>query len=282
MITLGVPLIGTVKSIGNGSCILSVEGTDVPMNIWELPPKSKPGKEFTVFVYNDSKESLKATRQTPLAKLNDFAVLTVKEVKPWGAFLEWGIQKDLFLPQREQNSPVRELQKIIIRVIMDHEQTGLIATSKLDSHFKYDTSGLNNGDDVEMLVFASTKLGYPVVVNNSYRGMLYRNEVFTTLEIGEKVTGIIKNIREDGRLDCSLQQVGFVPAMEDARETILKTLKSFNGFLPLHDKSSPDEIASILAMSKKNFKRALGILYKERIVRIDKDGISLNRSNKSG
>ncbi len=280
MISLGVPLTGTVKSIGSGTCILTVEGTDVPMNIWELPPKSKPGKEFTVFVYNDAKESYKATRQTPLAGLNEFAVLTVKEVKPWGAFLEWGIPKDLFLPEREMSGPINPGQKVIIRVVLDHEKTGLIATSKLDSHFNYETSTLNTGDEVEMLVFASTKLGYPVLVNNQYRGMLYRNEVFTNLDLGQKVTGIIKNIREDGRLDCSLQQVGFVPAMEDAKETLLNTLDSFNGFLPLTDKSSPDEIASILSMSKKNFKKALGILYKERVVRIDKDGIRLAKKRR--
>ncbi|WP_319562581.1 hypothetical protein [Marispirochaeta sp.] len=243
------------------------------MNIWELPPKSKPGRELEVTVYNDAKESLKATILKPFAALEQFAALKVKTVNDWGAFLEWGLPKDLFLPSREQIKPVRPGEKIVVRVILDHEKKGLIATAKLDSHFNYSPDGLNPGDPAELLVFEEIKIGFGVVVAEQYRGMIYKNEIFQQVDIGQRLNGTIKKIREDGRIDCSLPPLGFNASMEAAKETIVSALEEQRGFLPLHDKSSPEEIASVLNISKKNFKKASGILFREGKIVIEDQGI---------
>ncbi len=273
MIPLGVPVNAVIKSIGSGRCMLLVEGREVPMNIWELPPKSKPGGELEVTVYNDAKESLKATVLKPFAGLDEFAALKVKTVNDWGAFLEWGLPKDLFLPKREQTRPVHPGEKIVVRVILDHEKKGLIATSKLDSCFNYRPAEINPGDQVDLLIFEEIKIGFGVVVSGRYRGMIYKNEIFQDIETGQHLKGTVKKIREDGRIDCSLNPVGFNAAMEAAKETILTALEEQRGFLPLHDKSSPEDIASALNMSKKNFKKASGILFREGKISIEDQGI---------
>ncbi len=252
------------------------------MNIWELPPKSKPGGELEVTVYNDAKESLKATVLKPFAGLNEFAALKVKTVNDWGAFLEWGIPKDLFLPKREQARPVRPGEKLVVRVILDHEQKGLIATSKLDAYFNYRPEEIKPQDQAELLVFEEIKIGYGVVVEGQYRGMIYKNEVFQKIETGQHLTGTVKKIREDGRIDCSLNPVGFNAAMEAAKETILSALEEQRGFLPLHDKSSPEDIASTLNMSKKNFKKASGILFREGKISIEDQGIRRKKYSPGG
>jgi len=282
MIPLGVPVKAVIKSIASGRCMLLVEGREVPMNIWELPPKSKPGGELEVTVYNDAKESLKATVLRPFAGLNEFAALKVKTVNDWGAFLEWGLPKDLFLPEREQARPIRPGEKIVVRVILDHEKRGLIATSKLDSFFDYRPEDLSPGDQVELLIFEEIKIGYGVVVSGKYRGMIYKNEIFQEVSPGLNLKGTVKKIREDGRVDCSLNPVGFNAAMEAAKETILSALEEQRGFLPLHDKSSPDDIAAALNMSKKNFKKASGILFREGQISIEDKGIRRKKHSPRG
>lgn len=275
MIPLGTAVRAVVKSISPGSCTLEIDGQEVPMNIWELPAKSSPGRELEVFVYNDSKESLKATRMTPFARLHDFAPLKVKVVNDWGAFLEWGLPKDLFLPSREQTRRPQAGEKIVVQVVPDHEGKGLIATAKLNARFDYNPSPLAPDQEVRLLVFEETKLGFGVVVENRYRGLLYKTELFEPLSVGDLRRGVIKKIRDDGRIDCALQAQGFRSAIDESTRKLLDVLGRNGGFLPLHDKSSPEEIAAALKMSKKNFKRASGVLFRERRIRIEKDGIRL-------
>jgi uncharacterized protein len=275
MIPLGTPVPARVKSIASGRCTVEIEDREFPMNIWELPPKSKPGKELEVIVYNDSRDSLKASCLKPLARLGEFAALKVKTVNEWGAFLEWGLPKDLFLPLREQKETPKPGAKVVIRVALDHDKKGLIASEKLTSFFDYSPAGLSPGDQVQLLVFEELKIGFGVVVEGRYRGILYKNELFEELSRGEKRQGLVKKIRDDGRIDCTLQPVGFKASAEKAKNALLEALRTSGGFLPLHDKSSPEEIADALHMSKKNFKRAAGVLYKEQKVLIEKQGIRL-------
>ena len=275
MIPLGTPVQSVVKSIVSGRCTLEIEGKEIPINIWELPSRTRPGKELEVIVYNDSKESLKATRLTPFARLGEFAPLKVKTVNEWGAFLEWGLPKDLFLPRREQTHDLKAGEKIVVQVILDHDKRGLIATTKLTQLFDYNPTDIAAGDQVRLLVFEELKIGFGVVVEGRYRGMLYKNELYESAGIGTLHRGVVKKVREDGRIDCALQPVGFKAAAETAKSILLAALEKNNGFLPLHDKSSPTEIAEHLKMSKKSFKRAAGILFKEQRIQIEDRGIVL-------
>jgi len=275
MIPLGIPLTAAVKAIESGRCILDIEGQDIPLNIWELPKRSKPGRELEVTVYNDSKESLKATRLTPFVRPGEFAPLKVKSVNEWGAFLEWGLPKDLFLPVREQAEPVRRGQRVVVWVMLDHEKKGLIASTKLGPHFDYEPSGLEENDPVSLLIFNEIKIGFGAVVNGRYRGILYRTDLFRDIRVGETWQGVVKKFREDGRIDCSLQAQGFKHAIEENTEFLLDALTEAKGYLPLHDKSSPEEIAEKLHMSKKNFKKAAGVLYKEGRITIEPGGLRL-------
>ena len=276
MIPLGTPVPARVKSIASGRCTVEIDGSEYPMNIWELPPKSKPGKELEVIVYNDSKDSLKASCLKPLARLGEIAALKVKTVNEWGAFLEWGLPKDLFLPLREQNQTPRPGTKVVVRVALDHDKKGLIASEKLTSFFDYEPAGLSPGDQVQLLVFEKLKIGFGVVVEGHYRGILYKNELFEELSTGDARQGLVKKIRDDGRIDCTLQPIGFKASAGKAKSTLLEALTKSGGYLPLHDKSSPEEIADALHMSKKNFKRAAGILFKEKKILIEEHGIRLS------
>lgn len=275
MIPLGTPLTATVKSIETGRCILDVDGIEIPLNIWELPKRSKPGRKLEVTVYNDSKESLKATRLTPFARPNEFAPLKVKSVNEWGAFLEWGLPKDLFLPAREQAEPVHRGERVVVWVMLDHEKKGLIASTKLGPHFDYEPSGLEENEEVSLLIFNEIKIGYGAVVNGRYRGLLYRTDIFREIRIGETWKGVVKKVREDGRIDCSLQPQGFKNVIDENTGLLLEALKRAQGYLPLHDKSSPEEIAEHLHMSKKNFKKAAGVLYKDGRLTIEPEGLRL-------
>lgn len=239
-----------------------------------IPQNYKIGETIEVFVYTDSEDRLVATTQQPRVTVDEFGALEVKDVTRYGAFLDWGLDKDLLLPYKEQAYPVKAGEQVVIRASLDHRTQRVIAVSKIESFLEKDTSQLEPGQAVELLVYDRTPLGFKVVVDQKYGGMLYHNEIFQPVQTGESASGFIKKIREDGKLDITLQPAG-VQAIPDAKDQVLNQLQDAGGFLPFHDRSSPEDIKNTFHMSKKAFKKALGGLYKEKKINITDQGVYL-------
>ncbi len=234
----------------------------------------KTGQSIRVFVYTDSEDRLVAVTEQPKAIAGEFASLLVKDVTTVGAFLDWGINKDLLLPYREQLNPLQVGDHVVVKVMTDPKTERVIAISKIQAFISSDVEGLEERQEVDLMVFDQTPLGYKVLINRQYEGLLYKNELFEPLSLGHVKTGYIKKVREDGKVDVSLQQQG-ASGMRDARTDLLDALKNAGGFLPYHDKSDPAEIEAVLHMSKKAFKKALGNLYREKKVSISEQGVQL-------
>jgi uncharacterized protein len=264
-----------VKSLSRGGCWLEAGDMDIYLEKKDLPQGTEEGDTIEVFVYNDAKESIKATTQTPLAQVGDFASLTIKDITSFGVFLDWGIDKDLFVPRKFITRSVEIGDAVVVRLILDFEGKGVLGTAKLDKYIERYSGGLEEDQEVDLLVYRFTELGAVVIVENRYSGLLYKNEIFEKLRIGESKTGYIKKIRDDGLLDVSLQRQGFKAASLDAREIVLEELKQSNGFLPFTDKSDPQTIRERLHISKKIFKKATGGLYKRGLIEFVPEGIRL-------
>ena len=239
-----------------------------------LPENVQVGDDIEVFVYKDSEDRLIATNITPLAQRDEFACLEVKAVSSIGAFLEWGLEKDLLVPHKEQADRMDIGRKYMVRVALDHRTDRLIGTSRLGTFLRGDISDLKYGEEVSVTVYSKTDLGYKVIVNGNMNGLIYKNEVFEDLHIGDERKAFVKKIREDDKLDISLTKQGY-GQISDIQVKIMEMMESEGGFLPLHDKSDPNDIKLILGMSKKNFKKAIGGLYKEGKIKLTDEGIEL-------
>ncbi len=239
-----------------------------------VTPDMEVGHSIEVFVYTDSEDRLVAVTDFPPAQVGEFAALTVKDVTPIGAFLDWGLEKDLLLPFKEQLNPPRAGQRVVVRVCLDPRTQRVIAVAKLQPFFQREMAGLNEKQAVTALVFQETDLGYKVLVDQRYEGLIYRNEVFDALAIGEARRGYVKKVRDDGKLDISLQPIG-VAGIDAGRETVLQKLSETGGYLPYHDKSDADDIQRAFGLSKKAFKRAIGGLYKDKKIALEGEGIRL-------
>ncbi len=255
-----------------GAYLGSKDGKEVLLPTKYIPPKLKVDDELEVFVYRDSEDRIIATTLKPHAEINQFGYLRVKDVNKFGAFLDWGIEKDLMVPFREQIGKMQTGNSYLVYVYLDPKTQRLVATQKIQAHFESSSIDLEVGEEVDLLVGDETELGVNVVINNKYRGLVYSNEIFTDLIIGDRTKGFVKNIRSDQKIDVSLQKMGF-DNLEEGAATILKTLEANKGFLALTDKSTPEDIQFHLQMSKKTFKRSLGILYKKRLVKLTEEGI---------
>ncbi|MDB5255356.1 MAG: hypothetical protein JWM14_51 [Chitinophagaceae bacterium] len=250
------------------------EGQDILLPIKYIPEGIDINDEIDVFVYRDSEDRLIATTLEPRIKLNGFASLRVKDVNDFGAFLDWGLEKDLMVPYREQTTRMRVGQYQIVYLYVDETTGRLAATNKLDRFLEEESEDLTEGQQVDLLVWTETDLGYNVIINQKYKGLLYKNQIFSVVEPGDEVTGYIKHVREDRKIDVSLQQQGFANIEVNA-QVVLDRLKKNKGFLPLTDNSSPEDIMDELQMSKKTFKKAIGTLYKQKLIVLEDKGISL-------
>lgn len=230
--------------------------------------------DIDVFVYTDSEDRPIATTLTPAIQRNEFAALQVVSVTSAGAFLDWGLEKDLLVPHREQAWPMEVGNWYVVFMYLDETTNRLVASSKVNRFLDPDVSDLVMGEEVQLLAYELTDLGVNVIINNRYRGLVYANEIFRTVRPGDPLIGYIKNIRDDSRVDVSLQRAGYENVEPNARR-ILATLKAENGFLPLTDNTSPEVIYAALEMSKKTFKKAIGTLYRERKIMIEAKGIRL-------
>lgn len=239
-----------------------------------VPEDVKPGDNIDVFIYRDNEDRPIATTQTPLAELEQFAVMQVKSTTAVGAFLEWGIMKDLFVPFNQQIHPMQEGDIYVVYVYLDELTQRLAATTRIEQFLQPAETDIEKGDSFSAIVFDKTNIGYKVMLNKTYSGILYDNQTFQRLERGQELTVYVNNIREDGKIDALLQKPG-VASIEDSTSLVREKLKESEGFLPLTDKSSPEEISTLLQISKKQFKKAVGNLYKQREIKLTDDGIEL-------
>ena len=245
-----------------------------------VPPHTRPGDTLRVFVYTDSEDRPVATTLRPKAVVGEVAYLTVKDTAPIGAFLDWGLEKDLFVPKREQQQRLTVGQDCVVKVLLDAKTGRVYGSTRIARHCRKAAGGLRVGQQVRVLVSGFTNLGAPVVVDDTYLGMVYRNETYEPLRIGDRRPGYIRNIRQDGRIDITLRKPG-VASQSAAGRRILEALRKEGGFIPCHDRSPPGEIVRRFAMSKREFKRAIGGLYKQRLITLSPRGIRLNPGSDS-
>jgi hypothetical protein len=240
-----------------------------------IPQNLKPGDKLDVFVYLDSEDRLVATTETPLAMVGEFAGLEVVSIHPKvGAFLNWGLAKDLLLPFPEMEKPVRVGKKVLVRVCLDERSGRIIASARLRRHLNREPAAYATGEPVNVLVIGQTPLGYNVIVEGAHLGLLYADNFAAPLETGERVKAFVRKVREDGKIDLSLDAAGYKRVVP-LKLKIVEMLQENHGRLEFDDDTSPEVVRAIFGASKKAFKQALGALYKSRRIRFLNPGIEL-------
>lgn len=234
------------------------------------------GKDVNVFLYSDSEDRLIATTQTPKITCGNFAVLYVKEVNNIGAFVDWGIDgKDLLIPFNEQRHRLNPDETIMVYAYLDEATNRIVGSTKLHKFFDNENENFEANQEVNLTIAYRTPLGYRAIINGTHIGQIYANEIFTELSVGAEKKGYIKQIREDRLIDVSLQRQGYRQQIPDAAKLIVQKMEANDGFLALNDKSSPEAIYAQLGMSKKAFKKAIGGLYRMKVIEMRADGIKL-------
>ena len=229
-----------------------------------------------VFVYRDSEDRLVATTETPHAMVGEFALLRVLNVNPKiGVFLDWGLEKDLLLPIREQTRPLNPGDWIVVRVALDEKTDRIIASSRLNRYLNHTSPAYAEGQPVGLLVIDESPLGYNVIIEHAHRGLLYHSDLAGPLNPGQPLEGFVRAVRSDGKIDVALDRSGY-RRIAPVTEQIIEALKESGGHLPYHDDSSPEDIRAVFGVSKKAFKQAIGALYRDRRIQIEKDGIRLS------
>ena len=239
-----------------------------------VPEGTQPEDMIDAFIYLDSEDRLVATTLKPKAMVEEFALLEVVSVTQVGAFLDWGLPKDLFVPFREQRQPMEEGKKYLVYVYLDQNSKRIAASSKIEQFLDNIPVDYDVDEEVDLIIVNETDLGYNAIIDNSHLGILYKNEVFQELNPGDKIEGFIKKIRTDGKIDLSLVKAGY-EKISDFADRIIAELEKQDGFLSLTDKSSPEDIYKTFKFSKKNFKAAVGALYKKRMIALEENGIRL-------
>ena len=263
-----------IKILSIGAYLDGGDGKEILLPTRYVPDGAKVGDEVKVFIYHDNEGRLIATTLRPKAVVGEFAFMRVKSVNTTGAFLDWGLMKDLLVPYKEQKLPMREGKWYLVYVRLDHVTGRIMASARIEKFLNNVPPKYEFNQEVDLLVADDTEIGYKVIVNNLHWGMVYHNQVFQRLEKGEHLKGYVKEIREDDKLDISLAPLGY-QKVDGIAQTILHALQMHNGFLPVHDKSDPDVIYSLFRCSKKAFKQAIGALYKQRLIHIEPEGIRL-------
>lgn len=270
-----------IKEIDAGAITLDGGGSgDILLEGRYTARKYNRGEEVDAFVYVDGKQRLLATLQKPYALVGEFAKLTVVGTTEAGAFLGWGLEDDLFVPKSEQQNNMRTGQPYVVFVFLSEKNNRITGSSKLDKFLDKRVPEYAIGEEVDLLIYAKSELGYSAVVNGSHVGMIYKNEVFKKLTIGHRQKGYIKKIRDDFKVDIQLQRTGY-QGVDDVSKNILSIIQDKGGTVTVTDKSPPEEIYDMFEVSKKVFKKAIGGLYKQKIIILDKNGIRLS-DKKSG
>ncbi|WP_309641620.1 S1-like domain-containing RNA-binding protein [Flavobacterium sp.] len=240
-----------------------------------VPERFEIDDELTVFVYLDHEERPVATTLEPYILLNEFALLRVNYVNQVGAFMDWGMEKDILVPFKEQARPMEKGKRYLVFLYMDEKTNRLVASSKTNQFLNNDNLTVERGEEVDLIVSHITEIGINVIINEQHKGLVYKDEVYDdAIRTGDRLRGYIKTIRPDNKIDVSLQKLGY-ENIEPNAQKILDELKASRGFLRLNDNSHPEDIKTVLKMSKKTFKKAIGSLYKDQLIAIKEDGIYL-------
>ena len=239
-----------------------------------VPPDTKMGDELNVFLYHDGEERPIATTQKPFGVLGDIVKLKVVSVTHQGAFLDWGLMKDLFIPKSKMKNFMIPNGEYLVKIVMDEKTGRLAATEKLEPFLSNENLTVKEKDVVNLIVYRHTDIGYEVIINNIHKGILHDNEIYRNISIGDRFEGFIKNILPENKIDVAAGKPGY-NRIEDETEKIIRLLNENNGYLPYHDKSSPEEIYSFFGISKKTFKMTIGNLYKQHKISFTKTGIQL-------
>ncbi|WP_375324314.1 S1 RNA-binding domain-containing protein [Flagellimonas sp. GZD32] len=263
-----------LRSTSVGLFLGDDEETEILLPNKYVPEDFKIDAELEVFCYLDNNERPIATTLKPKIIRNGFAYLEVKEVGTYGAFLDWGLEKQLLVPFREQTLRMEEGKKYVVHCYMDEESMRLTGSGKVDKFLSNEDVDYEVNAAVDILVQRKTPLGWEVIVDNRHKGLIFDSDIYQPISVGNQLKGYVKNVRDDKKIDISLQPIG-AKMLEPTAKIIFEELEKNNGFLPLHDKSSPDEIKSKLHLSKKAFKKGVGILYRQRKINIQDDGIYL-------
>ncbi len=261
-----------VRDTSVGLFLEDDEGTDVLLPNKYVPETYEIEDEISVFCYLDYDERPISTTLIPYIIRNTFALLKVAEVNDYGAFMDWGLEKHLLVPFREQRDKMKDGQWYVVYCYLDEKSFRLVASNKLNKFLSNESLTVEQNEEVDLVVTSKTDLGWEVIINNTYKGLVFFNDVHKKIAVGDVTKGYIKNIRPDNKIDVSLEPIGH-KSLEPAANIIYEKLVANNGFLDLHDKSDPEKIKKVLQMSKKMFKRGVGILYKERKIEITEDGI---------
>ena len=240
-----------------------------------VPEHFELDDELTVFVYLDHEERPVATTLEPYILLNEFALLRVNYVNQVGAFMDWGMEKDILVPFKEQARPMEKGKRYLVYLYMDEKTNRLVASSKTNQFLDNENLTVESGEEVDLIVSHITEIGINVIINEKHKGLVYKDEVYDdSIRTGDRMVGYIKTIRPDNKIDVSLQKLGY-ENIEPNAKIILDELKASRGFLRLNDNSHPEDIKTVLKMSKKTFKKAIGSLYKDQLISIKDDGIYL-------
>ncbi len=264
-----------VRETPHGLVLDGGELGDVLMPTRYLPEGAAPGEEFKVFVHLDSEDRPVGTTEQPLAIVGQFACLKVLSVNARvGAFLDWGLAKDLLLPFAEQLGRVRAGQRVVVAILIDERSNRIVASMRTNRHLDRSKPAYDSGEKVELLIAEKTPLGFGAIINHRHQGLLYHAELSVPLDIGQTMTGYVRKVRHDGKVDLSLSESG-PERVTTLSDDILESLRNNGGFLKLGDKSSPEEIQRVFGASKRAFKQATGGLYKKRRIIFEGDGMRL-------
>ena len=263
-----------VKTVDFGLYLDGGDGQEILLPIRYIPQEAAIGDIIEVFVYKDNDDRPIATTARPYGVIGEFQYMKVKDVSPAGAFLDWGIMKDLFVPFREQKTEMKAGHYYLVYIYLDFITKRIAASSRIDKYLDNTPPIYERHQEVDLIIANETELGFKAIINNSHWGLLYKNEVFRSLKEGEKCKGYIKEVREDEKIDISLYPFGY-EKVDGIAQQIMTALKNNYGFLPVSDKSNAGEIYSLFACSKKSFKKAIGALYKQRLLSIENEGIRI-------
>ena len=265
-----------VKEVDFGLYLDGSDDGEILLPSRYVPEGTKVGDMLNVFIYLDNEERLVATTLDPYAQVGQFAYLEVAWVNQYGAFLNWGLMKDLFVPFREQKLKMQVGRKYIVHVHLDEESYRIMASAKVEHFLSDEKPEYNAGEEVDILIWQRTDLGYKAIIDNKFSGLLYENEIFQPINVGMQMKAFIKQVREDGKIDLELQQGG-MKKVKDFSDTLLAYIKEQRGFIRFTDKSDAEQIYNTFGVSKKTFKKAVGDLYKQRLIVLEPNGIYLVR-----
>lgn len=263
-----------VKEVDFGLYLDGGEEGEILLPTRYIPDGCQIGELLNVFLYLDNEERLIATTLIPLVQVGGFAYLEVSWINQFGAFLNWGLMKDIFVPFGEQKMKMQVGRKYIIHAHIDEESYRIVASAKVERYLSKEMPPYQPEEQVDILIWQKTDLGFKAIVNNQFGGLLYDNEIFQYLETGMELKAFVKQVREDGKIDLILQKPGF-EKIDDFARSLLKYIQDNKGYTPLNDKSAADEIYDVFGVSKKTFKKAVGDLYKRHLIVLKEDGIHL-------